>query len=180
MSVKLGEYVLEKRIGKGGMGQVFRARQESLDRLVAVKVLPKELAKDDTFFARFEREAKSAASLIHPNVIQIYSYGVEKDVPYFAMEYVEGEDLAAKLKQGQKFSIKESISVRIDRLSRIDFSISVGVHEEVRIGVRIIDNGYSNDSSCVGLNLCVQGFFKGLNLGFDRFGSVSISVVIRG
>ena len=103
----MGEYILERRIGKGGMGQVFLAKQESLDRLVAVKVLPKELAKDDTFRARFEREAKSAASLIHPNVIQIYSFGIEKGVPYFAMEYVDGEDLSFKLKQGEHFDIKD-------------------------------------------------------------------------
>jgi serine/threonine protein kinase/tetratricopeptide (TPR) repeat protein len=111
MAVKLGEYILEKRIGKGGMGQVFLAKQESLDRLVAVKVLPKELAKDDTFRARFEREAKSAASLIHPNVIQMYSFGIEKGVPYFAMEFVEGEDLSIKLKRGDTFDTPTAVQI---------------------------------------------------------------------
>ncbi len=111
MAVKLGEYILARRIGKGGMGQVFLAKQESLDREVAVKVLPKELAKDETFRARFEREAKSAASLIHPNVIQVYSFGIEKGVPYFAMEYVDGKDLSAKLKVGEKFDTKESVRI---------------------------------------------------------------------
>ena len=127
MAVKLGEYILERRIGKGGMGQVFLAKQESLDRLVAVKVLPKELAKDDTFRARFEREAKSAASLIHPNVIQIYSFGIEKGVPYFAMEYVDGEDLSFKLKQGERFDIKESVRIVRDVAKALECAHRKGI-----------------------------------------------------
>ncbi len=133
MAVKLGEYILERRIGKGGMGQVFLAKQESLDRLVAVKVLPKELAKDDTFRARFEREAKSAASLIHPNVIQIYSFGIEKGVPYFAMEYVDGEDLSFKLKRGEKFDIKEGVRIVRDVAKALECAHRKGmVHRDIK------------------------------------------------
>ncbi len=133
MAVKLGEYVLEKRIGKGGMGQVFLAKQESLDRQVAVKVLPKELAKDETFRARFEREAKAAASLIHPNVVQVYSYGIEKGVPYFAMEFVEGEDLSVKLKRGDQHSIQESIRIVRDVSKALECAHHKGmVHRDIK------------------------------------------------
>jgi serine/threonine protein kinase/tetratricopeptide (TPR) repeat protein len=133
MAVKLGEYVLEKRIGKGGMGQVFLAKQESLDRQVAVKVLPKELAKDDTFRARFEREAKSAASLIHPNVIQMYSFGIEKGVPYFAMEYVEGEDLSVQLKRGDQFDIDRAVQIVRDTSKALECAHRKGmVHRDIK------------------------------------------------
>jgi PKD repeat protein/tRNA A-37 threonylcarbamoyl transferase component Bud32/tetratricopeptide (TPR) repeat protein len=111
---------LEKRIGKGGMGQVYLAHQESLDRKVAIKVLPKELASDQTFRLRFEREAKMAANLVHPNVIQMYSYGIEKGIPYFAMEYIDGEDVAAKLKRGERFTIRKTISIVKDVAKALD------------------------------------------------------------
>lgn len=120
MTVKLGEYILEKQIGKGGMGRVYLAHQESLDRKVAIKVLPKELASDQTFRLRFEREAKMAANLVHPNVIQIYSYGIEKGIPYFAMEYVDGEDIAVKLKRGERFTIRQTISTVKDVAKALD------------------------------------------------------------
>ena len=104
----LGNFELEEKIGAGGMGEVYRARQISLDRQVAVKILPAALANDEDFCARFEREAKAAASLIHPNVIQVYEFGFADDnIPFFAMEYVEGSDLNQLLRFGQKFSWDE-------------------------------------------------------------------------
>jgi tetratricopeptide (TPR) repeat protein/predicted Ser/Thr protein kinase len=111
MSVQLGDFILEKRIGVGGMGQVFLGRQISLDRLVAVKVMPKTMGSRDNAVRRFEREAKAAANLVHPNVIQIYHFGVERDVPYFAMEYVEGKDLDVRMKSGHKFEVNETIDI---------------------------------------------------------------------
>ncbi|HYG75828.1 MAG TPA: protein kinase [Planctomycetota bacterium] len=87
-----GEFVIESVLGEGGMGKVYRARQVSLDRWVALKVLPR--AKENPNFAeRFYREARSAARLVHPNIIQIYTVGEYQSIPYFAMEYIEGEDL---------------------------------------------------------------------------------------
>jgi len=141
VAVKLGEYVLERRIGKGGMGQVFLAKQESLDRQVAVKVLPKELAKDETFRARFKREAKSAASLIHPNVIQIYSFGIEKGVPYFAMEYVDGEDLAVKLKKGEQYDLQRSVAIIRDVTKALECAHRKGmVHRDIKPSNMMIDS----------------------------------------
>jgi tetratricopeptide (TPR) repeat protein len=109
---KLGDFLLEKKIGAGGMGEVFKARQVSLDRIVAVKVLPKSLAEQENFLERFQREAKAAANLIHPNVIQIYSIGVEEGIPYFAMEFVEGEDLQQKMRC-QSFTYDEIVEIII-------------------------------------------------------------------
>ena len=89
---RFDEFVIESMIGEGGMGKVYRARQTALDRWVALKVLPR--AKENrNFIERFYREARSAARLVHPNIIQIHTVGEVQGVPYYTMEYVEGDDL---------------------------------------------------------------------------------------
>ncbi|PCJ58269.1 MAG: hypothetical protein COA79_13505 [Planctomycetota bacterium] len=88
--------VLDK-LGKGGMGQVFKARQKSLDRLVAIKILPKDLCKNKEFVGRFKREARLAGKFYHPNAIQVYDIGDHKGQLYYIMEYVRGGSLKDKL-----------------------------------------------------------------------------------
>jgi serine/threonine protein kinase len=85
------DFVTADLLGEGGMGRVYKARQISLDRWVALKVLPG--AKDKHFVDRFMREARSAARLVHPNIVQIYTVDEAKGIPYYSMEYIEGEDL---------------------------------------------------------------------------------------
>ncbi|HEY0093344.1 MAG TPA: serine/threonine-protein kinase, partial [Archangium sp.] len=92
-AVSLPGYELERVLGRGGMGEVWLARQVSLGRRVAVKVLPPRLAKDPEFVTRFEKEATALAALSHPNIIQIIDRGVEGEHYYFVMEYVEGRSL---------------------------------------------------------------------------------------
>jgi serine/threonine protein kinase len=87
-----GEYAIESMIGEGGNGTVYRARQARLDRCVALKVFPK-LKSNKDLIDRFYSEAKTAARLIHPNIVQIFSVAELEGTPYFAMEYVEGIDL---------------------------------------------------------------------------------------
>ncbi|MBI4605131.1 MAG: serine/threonine protein kinase, partial [Planctomycetes bacterium] len=93
----LGDYRLVREIGRGGMGVVYEAWQGSLDRPVALKVLPAGIAADDRAFHRFLHEAKTAAKLRHPNVVGVYGMGVEQNTPFFSMELVEGETLAQVL-----------------------------------------------------------------------------------
>jgi serine/threonine protein kinase/predicted Zn-dependent protease len=93
----IGDYTLRRQIGRGGMGVVYEAWQNSLDRQVALKVLPAGIAADNRAFMRFMQEAKTAAKLSHPNVVGVYGMGVEQNTPYFAMEFVEGETLAQVL-----------------------------------------------------------------------------------
>jgi serine/threonine protein kinase len=94
-------YRVVSRIGRGGMGVVYRAIDLALERQVALKVLAEELAEDPAFRARFERESKLAASLDHPNVIPIHSAGEYEGVLYIAMRLVEGADLRSILRQGR-------------------------------------------------------------------------------
>jgi len=87
--------LIDRKVGEGGMGSVYHARQLSLDRSVAVKVLPPELARNRNFISRFEREAKSLARINHPNILHIYDFGEDQQlgVYFMIMEFVEGRDL---------------------------------------------------------------------------------------
>jgi predicted Ser/Thr protein kinase len=96
---RLGPYRVEERIGAGGMGVVYRALDEALQRHVALKTLLPALAADPEFVARFKREAQSAAALNHPNITQIYTIGQEGPIPFFAMELIRGRSLEAIVKE---------------------------------------------------------------------------------
>ena len=95
----LGDYTLRRQIGRGGMGVVYDAWQNSVERQVALKVLPPGVAADNKAFMRFMREARTAAQLNHRNVVGVYGMGQEENTPYYAMEYVEGKTLAQILVQ---------------------------------------------------------------------------------
>ncbi len=94
---RLGPYEVVAPLGAGGMGEVYRAKDAKLDRLVAVKVLPPRLADDPTALARFEREAKAVAALSHPNILAIFDFGREGSTAYAVMELLDGETLRQKL-----------------------------------------------------------------------------------
>ncbi len=88
-----GNFLLERELGSGGMGGVYMGRDKMLDRPVAVKVMLKELGADPTFVEKFKKEAQAAARLIHPNIVQVYSYGICEGMPYIAMELASGGSL---------------------------------------------------------------------------------------
>jgi hypothetical protein len=88
-------------LGQGGMGAVYQARQPKLDRLVAVKVLPPEVARDSGFMERFSREARSLARLNHPNIVTIFDFGEADGLFYFTMEYVDGKNIRELLEIGE-------------------------------------------------------------------------------
>ena len=99
-----GRYRLEASIGTGGMAQVFRGFDTTLDRTVAIKILAPQFARDPSFVERFRREAQAAARLNHPNIVNVYDTGVDGDTNYIVMEYVEGRTLAEYLSGGGKLS----------------------------------------------------------------------------
>src|SRR3954451_14254493 len=108
-------YELEGVVGRGGMAEVYRARDLRLDRIVAIKTLRADLARDPTFQARFGREAQSAASLNHPSVIAVYDTGEDvmdgNPVPYIVMEYVEGRTLRDVLRDEQKLAPERAMEM---------------------------------------------------------------------
>ncbi|MFT5233916.1 MAG: serine/threonine protein kinase [Candidatus Krumholzibacteriia bacterium] len=156
----LAHYEVISKLGEGGMGEVFRARDTHLSREVALKILPQEVSDNPERAARFEREAVTLASLQHPNVASIYGYEQAEGVRFLVMELVEGEDLAERLKRG---------AIPIEEVAQIASQIALGleaahegniVHRDlkpanVRIDtdgvVKILDFGlaraYSDDKS---------------------------------
>src|ERR1700678_4550230 len=93
-------YELTHLIARGGMAQVYRARDRQLDRPVALKVLFPELSVDQAFVERFRREAKAAANLSHPNIVSIYDWGQGERTYFIVMEYVDGRTLSSMLRDG--------------------------------------------------------------------------------
>ena len=94
---RLGRYEIRSKIGEGGMGEVYLAQDTKLDRTVAIKVLPADLANDQSRMRRFTQEARTASSLSHPNVAHIYEIEEIEGMHFIAMEYIEGETLREKL-----------------------------------------------------------------------------------
>lgn len=100
LGAKFGPYQLEFLLGEGAMGQVFRARDTRLGRLVAIKVIRAERAGEGDFRQRFQREARATAALNHPHICTLYDIGEQDGSPYMVMEYVEGQTLALRLREG--------------------------------------------------------------------------------
>src|SRR6267154_874075 len=98
--VRLGPYEILDAIGAGGMGEVYRAKDTRLDRIVAIKILPAHLSSDPLRKQRFEREAKTISSLNHPNICVLHDVGQQDGIDYLVMECVEGETLAKRLEKG--------------------------------------------------------------------------------
>src|SRR5690349_23757080 len=99
-ATRLGPYEILQRIGAGGMGEVYRARDTRLERIVAVKILPPHLSSDPVRKQRFEREAKTISSLNHPHICTLYDVGQQDGVDFLVMECVEGETLSKRLEKG--------------------------------------------------------------------------------
>jgi serine/threonine protein kinase len=127
----LGQYRLMERLGRGGMATVYKAYQPSLDRYVAVKVLPQYFAHDPEFAARFEREAKAIAKLDHPNILPVYDYGRAKNITYIVMKYVEAGTLKKKL--GEPLSLDTVVDIISQVAGALDHAHKQGVvHRDVK------------------------------------------------
>ena len=112
-------YEIEKLIGEGGMANVYLARDTILDRRVAVKVLRGDLAGDEKFVRRFQREALSASSLSHPNIVEIYDVGEDEGNFYIVMEYIEGKTLKQLIKKRGVLSISETMDIMLQLLDAL-------------------------------------------------------------
>src|SRR3989442_12273469 len=97
---RLGPYEILSALGAGGMGEVYRARDTRLDRVVAIKVLPERLAADPNRLHRFEQEARATAALNHPNIVALYDIGTDAGVTFIVSELLDGESLRTRLNCG--------------------------------------------------------------------------------
>ena len=129
----IGGFEILYKIGQGGMGTVFKARQVSVDRIVALKVLPQKLAKNKRFVTRFLREAQSAAQLSHPNVVHAIDVGNADGYYYFAMEYIEGRNLGDLRKSKGKLSERRALEIARDVARALDCAHQAGlIHRDVK------------------------------------------------
>ncbi|HZI64225.1 MAG TPA: protein kinase, partial [Thermoanaerobaculia bacterium] len=122
----LSHYEIARRIGAGGMGEVYLARDTTLDRVVALKILPSEVAGDPSRMRRFLLEARAASAVSHANVAHIYEIGEASGVHFIAMEYVEGETLAARLESG---------ALPLAEIARIGIEIAAALEEAHAHGI---------------------------------------------
>ena len=106
-------YQIMKSIGEGGMANVYLAYDTILDRDVAVKILRGDLSGDEKFVRRFQREALSASSLTHPNIVEVYDVGEDHGMYYIVMEYIEGKHLKELIKKRGKLTVSEVVDIML-------------------------------------------------------------------
>jgi serine/threonine protein kinase len=157
--IQIAGYRIEARLGSGGMGEVYRAVQLSLDRRVALKVLAPKLAADDVFRRRFLRESRIAASIDHPSIIPIYETGEDRGLLYIAMRYVDGMDLATLLRRDGRLAPARALAIMTQVASALDAAHARGlVHRDVKPGnILLAAAPAGGDGHCY---LCDFGLIK--------------------
>ncbi len=126
-------YEIHKRVGRGGMADVFLARDRLLDRQVAIKVLFPEFAVDPNFVERFRREAQAAANLSHPNIVNVYDWGKYEGTYFIAMEYVHGRTLAEILKTNNRLTPKQCAEIASEVAAALGFAHEAGLaHRDIK------------------------------------------------
>jgi predicted Ser/Thr protein kinase len=129
----IGEYEIIGQLGIGGMGVVYRARQFNLAREVAVKLLPQEYGRDSEYIERFLREARAAARLNHPNIVQVYDAGVYEGHYFFVMELIEGKNVGDIIREEHRISERDAIRMILQASLGLGFAHHAGIiHRDVK------------------------------------------------
>ncbi len=158
-SLVLGDYVLLDRLGAGGMGEVFKARHRHMDRIVALKVVSAQAMKDEASVKRFEREVKAAARLEHPNIVTAHDSRHDRGVHYLVMQYVEGSDLSALVKQQGPLPVDLAIQCILQAARGLAYAHGEGiVHRDIKPANLLLDK---------------KGVIKILDMGLARLDDTS-------
>ena len=162
----LGEFEILELLGRGGMGAVYKGRQAALDRLVAIKVLPQHLASDASYVARFEREAKAAAAIEHPHIVQVYTVGEAGGVRYIAMQFVDGENLHDLLRRRGPLPPDRALELLKQVTSALAEAHSCGIlHRDIKPSNILLD---------------AKGNAKVADFGLAKHEGVDVSVTASG
>jgi len=170
----VGDYEVLREVGRGGMGVVYEAHERSLQRTVALKVLPSNISADISFAKRFEREARFAASLSHPNIVSIYAVGKHEDVRYIAMEYIKGKTLTTLIREAGRLSVGRALEITLQAADALKAAHRVGmVHRDIKPDnimidefgrVKVMDFGLAR-----GIHSATQLTAEGAVLGTPRY-----------
>jgi serine/threonine-protein kinase len=154
---RLGPYEIVGTLGAGGMGEVYKARDTRLDRIVAVKVLSEQLAADPHFRARFDLEARAISQLAHPNICILHDVGEDHGVSFLVMEYLEGETLAERIAQGP-LPLAEALPIALQMGAALERAHHAGiVHRDLKpgnvfltkVGAKLLDFGLAKSAPAV-------------------------------
>lgn len=149
---KIGRYKVERRIGRGGMAIIYLAHDPGMKRLVAIKLLPRQLTFDPTFRARFQREVEVIAALEHPAIVPVYDYGEQDEQPFFVMRYMPGGSLIDRLRYGN-LTLADSARIVRQIAPALDEAHRKGViHRDIKPGNILFDtneNAYLSDFGIV-------------------------------
>jgi len=165
-----GRYELLRHIARGGMADVYLARDELLDREVALKVLFPEFANDPSFVERFRREAQAAANLNHPNIVGIYDWGQERGTYYIVMEHVSGRSMSDVLRSTGPLSPDRAAEIASDVAGALGVAHAAGlVHRDVKLGNILVSDGGDVKVADFGIATALHG---GTDAGLTQHGSV--------
>lgn len=175
--VRLGPYEILSAIGAGGMGEVYKARDTRLDRIVAIKVLPPEFVNDPTAKQRFDREAQTIASLKHPHICVLHDIGSQDGIDFLVMEYLEGETLTDRLTKGP-LPLDEALGVAIAIADALDKAHRQGVvHRDLKpgnvmftgSGPKLLDFGLAKSQAALPAGTSVTMTIPGTILGTMQY-----------
>ena len=177
VGARLGQFRIDEFIGRGGMGAVYRATQTSLDRSVALKVLPRHMAEDPEFVTRFHREARALAELNHPNIVSIYDKGLDDGKYFFAMELVDGVSLRQLIKS-KKATPAEALALVPQLCEALEYAHARGViHRDIKPENILVDKSGRVKVADFGLARIIRGdnatSFDGLTRSDVMMGTVN-------
>lgn len=158
MEERIGHYTIISELGRGGMGVVYKAHEESLNRLVALKVLGRHLSEDDSFVARFKREAQSAAALNHPNIVQVYAISEFDGQHCFAMEFVNGSSISDLIKKSGPMDPVKAARLILQAASGLGAAHGKGIyHRDIKPANLMVDESGLVKIADFGLALLAEG-----------------------
>lgn len=129
----IGEYQIVGKLGQGGMGTVYEAVHDKLNRRVALKVISSQAMENETYVKRFKREAQAAAALNHPNIIGVFDIGEDVDRHYFSMEFVDGESVQEKIKREGKIPLEETLRIVADVVKALRYAKEQNfIHRDIK------------------------------------------------